>query len=57
MAKFRVYVTGNLDWDYDLEAEDRWEAEKEAEQMFSNDFPIMWSGLGFEAEELEEDES
>lgn len=58
MARYRVYVTGTLDYDYEVEAADQWEAEAEAEALFQNEFPIMWSGVDtYEVEELEADES
>lgn len=58
MAKFRVYVSGELDYDYEIEAANAQEAEDEAQWQFENDFPIMWSGINtHEVEELEENES
>lgn len=58
MARYRVYVTGTLDYEFEVEAADQWEAGAEAETLFQNEFPMIWSGIdSYEVEELEEDES
>lgn len=51
--KFRVYVTGQLDWDYEVEAVDEQDAEDIAEVMFQRDFDqVLWSAVN--AVEIEE---
>lgn len=46
MAKFRVSVSGVLDWEYEIEADDKWDAAVEAEDMFQNEFhQVTWSGV------------
>lgn len=57
MPKFKVFVTGTLDYDYEVEAEDKWSAEKIGEQMFQSEFGLMWSGVQTEMAEEIEDES
>ena len=58
MPKFRVYVSGTLDWDYEIEADDKYDAGAEAEVMFGNEFNVGWSSIDWqEAEEIEDDES
>ncbi len=58
MKKFRVCITGELDYDYEVEADGRWEAEALAQDMFERDHQVMWSGINIhEVEELEENES
>lgn len=59
MPKWRVYVTGQLDYDYEVEASDENDAGSEAEEMFAREFSsIMWSGIDcFEVEEIDENES
>lgn len=52
---FKVYVSGTLDWDYEIEAEDKYDALDRAEVMFSEDFNpgYMWSAIdATEAEEI-----
>lgn len=56
LPKFRVYVSGTLDWDYEIEAEDKYDALDEAETMFAAEFDpgYMWSAVdATEAEEIE----
>jgi hypothetical protein len=56
MKKFMVYVTGSLDYEYVVEAEDKWEAGSEAEELFIKDHDILWSGVQWvEAEEIKDE--
>ena len=52
--EFRVYITGNLDWDYELEAETEHDAEQMARDLFAKEFSdVMWSGIEmFDIEEI-----
>lgn len=57
MAKYRVYVTGNLDWDFEIDAEDEQLASDEAECKFQDEFSsVMWSGVStFDVEKINEE--
>lgn len=58
MPKYRVYVTGNIDMDYEVEAEDKYSAGSEAESMFEKEFGSVgpWSAIDWqEAEEIEDE--
>lgn len=57
MPKYRVYVTGTLDWDYEIEAEEGEDAAAEAEDIFQREFrDVMWSGIQtFEVEEIQDE--
>ena len=58
MARYRVYVTGTLDYDYEVEAPDIYTAEDEAIRLFEREHQTMWSGVDvYEIEEIEDDES
>lgn len=56
MPKFRVYVRGEKDDDYEVEAADKWDAGSEAEELFIKEHDILWSGVQWEeAEEIEDE--
>lgn len=57
MPKYYVQVTGNLDDEYEIEAEDGYEAESLAEDRFINDHgSVMWSGVqAWDAEEIKDE--
>lgn len=57
MPRFRVEVTGGKDMDYEVEAEDRCEAESIAEDMFQQEFgDVMWSDVNaWDAEEIKDE--
>jgi hypothetical protein len=57
MPKFRVFVRGEKDDDYVVEAEDKWEAGSEAEELFIKEHDILWSGVQWEEAEEIDDES
>lgn len=59
MPRFRVEVTGGKDMDYEVEAEDRYEAESIAEDMFVHEFGnVMWSDVNaWDATEVEDEKS
>lgn len=57
MPRFRVEVTGGKDMDYEVEAEDQYEAESIAEDMFQQEFgDVMWSDVNaWDAEEIKDE--
>lgn len=57
MKKFRVFVRGELDYDYIVEAEDKYEAGSAAEELFIQEHQVLWSGVQWEEAEEIEDES
>jgi len=45
MPKYQVYVTGNIDDDFEVTADDPTEAFKLAEAQFRDDHPEIWSDV------------
>jgi len=52
MPKYTVYVTGSLDDDFEVEADDPTEAMEKANNLFRDTYNEMWSDVNTESYEL-----
>lgn len=57
MPKYKVYVRGELDYEYEVEVDNEDAAGEKAEEMFAQEHQVLWSGIQWVDIEEIDDES